>query len=200
MKNILHIISSPRGEDSFSIKLGNAIIEQLQDKFPGSIIKVHDLTKAPFAHLGTEHITAFYTWPEDRTAEHLAHLQQSENAVGEVLNADVIVIGVPIYNFNIHSTLKAWVDHLVRVGQTVRFGKDGPEGLIRNKKAYLAICSKGIYSTDVMRQYDFAEPYLRHILKYLGITDVEVLRVEGSNIPAEQSMALQQTMSVFSVI
>jgi FMN-dependent NADH-azoreductase len=98
-----------------------------------------------------------------------------------------------------HSTLKAWIDHIVRSGRTIRFDENGPEGLVHNKKVYLASCSKGVYSMGIMKQFDFVEPYFRHILNYLGITDVEVLRVEGSNIPAEQSETLQQTMAAFSV-
>ena len=200
MKKILHIISSPRGEASFSIKLGQAIIEKLQTANPQSTVKVHDLTKAPFAHLGQAQLIGFFTRPENRTTENMADIRQSEEAVNEVLEADIIVIGVPVYNFSIHSTLKAWIDQIVRVGRTVRFSADGVEGLVKNKKVYLAISSKGIYSEGEMKEFDFVEPYLRHILKYIGMTDIEVLRVEGTSVPAEQHIALQRTIANFITV
>lgn len=199
MKKILHIISSPRGDASFSIKLGAAIIKKLQTVNPQSSVKVHDLTKAPFAHLGQAQLNAFFTRPESRTAENTTDIRASEEAVDELLEADIIVISVPVYNFHIHSTLKAWIDHIVRGGRTILFGENGPEGLVKDKKVYLAISSKGIYSAGMMKEFDFVEPYLRHILKFLGMTDVEVLRVEGSSVPAEQNIALEQTMTTFLV-
>jgi len=198
MKKILHIISSPRGEASFSTKLGRAIIEKLQATNPQYTVKIHDLTKEPFAHLGQAQLNAFFTRPENRTAENLADIRQSEEAINEVLEADIIVISVPVYNFNIHSTLKAWIDHIVRGGRTIRFGADGTEGLVKNKKVYLAISSKGIYSEGEMKEFDFVEPYLKHVLKFIGITDIEVLRVEGSSLPAAQSIALERTMANFN--
>jgi FMN-dependent NADH-azoreductase len=197
MERILHIISSPRGEASFSTKLGQAIIEKLQAANPRRTVKIHDLTKVPFAHLGQAHLNAFFTRPENRTAENTADIRQSEEAINEVLEADIIVISVPVYNFNIHSTLKAWIDHIVRGGRTIRFGENGTEGLVKNKKVYLAISSKGIYSEGQMKEFDFVEPYLRHILKFLGMTDVEILRVEGSSVPAVQNIALERTMASF---
>ena len=198
MGKILHIISSPRGEASFSTKLGQGIIQKLQTTDPQRTVKVHDLTKEPFAHLGQAQLNAFFTRPENRTAENLADIRQSEEAINEVLKADIIVISVPVYNFNIHSTLKAWIDHIVRGGRTIKFGADGTEGLVKNKKVYLAISSKGIYSEGEMKEFDFVEPYLKHVLKFIGITDIEVLRVEGSSLPAAQIIALERTMANFN--
>lgn len=198
MKKILHIISSPRGEASFSIKLGQAIVGKLEAAYPENTLKIHDLTKAPFAHLGKAQLNAFFTRPENRTAENLSDLRQSEEAISELFEADIIVIGVPVYNMNIHSTLKAWIDHIVRAGLTVRFNENGAEGLVKDKKVYLAISSGWKYSEGEMKKFDFVEPYLRFILNLIGITDIEVIRVEGSSVPAEQSIALEQTMANFT--
>src|SRR4051794_40297103 len=108
MTNILHIISSPRTGYSFSTKLGNAIVKKLIAAYPESNVVTHDLTVQPFPHLAQRHLTTFFTRPEKRTEENLDALKDSENAIGEVKQADIIVISIPVYNFNIHSSLKAW--------------------------------------------------------------------------------------------
>jgi FMN-dependent NADH-azoreductase len=162
-------------------------------------VHVHDLTKAPFAHLSQSHLAAFFTRPENRTPVHAADIRQSEEAINELFAADIIVISVPVYNFNIHSTLKAWIDHIVRGGRTIRFGAGGPEGLVKNKKVYLAISSKGVYSEGPMKEFDFVVPYLKYTLGFLGMTDVEVIRIEGSSVPAEQTIALDRTMTNFVI-
>ncbi|HEY5746861.1 MAG TPA: NAD(P)H-dependent oxidoreductase [Chryseolinea sp.] len=197
MKNILHIISSPRGEASYSTKLGRGIIEKIKAG-EAVIVRTHDLTEKPFEHLAQYHLSAFFTRPHEHTVEQQHDIQQSEQAISELLSADIIIISVPVYNFNIHSTLKAWIDHIVRVGRTVRFNKNMVEGLVRGKKVYLAIASKGVYSEGGMKQFDFVEPYLRHILGYLGMTDMQVLRVEGSSVPTEQQIALESTLKNFN--
>lgn len=198
MKKILHIISSPRGEASYSTKLGRAIIEKLQDIDQQLQLKVHDLTLGPFEHLGQTHLLAFFTRPEHRTPVHAANVRQSEEAINEMLEADTIVISVPVYNFHIHSTLKAWIDHIVRGGRTIKFGENGVEGLVKNKKVYLAISSKGVYTEGPMKQLDFVEPYLRYVLGYMGMNDITVLRLEGSSLPVEQQIALERIMADFN--
>jgi FMN-dependent NADH-azoreductase len=199
MKNILHIISSPRGDASFSTKLGNALIGKLQAEYPESRVHVHDLTRAPFDHMGQHHLEAFFTRPENRTETHIVNIRQSEKAVDELFAADIIVIIVPVFNFNIHSTLKAWIDNIVRVGRTVIFGPAGPEGLLKNKKVYLAISSRSVFSDGPMKDFDFVAPYLKYILGFLGLTDVDVVRVEGSSDPAEQTLALARALNEFEV-
>lgn len=109
-----------------------------------------------------------------------------------MFEADIIVIGVPIYNFNIPSALKAWLDHLVRAGKTFSYQTGRPEGLVKDKKVYLAIASGGVYSDGPMKSYDFAEPYLRAVLGFIGITDITTFRVEGTNVPDLKETALQK--------
>ncbi|MCQ6959552.1 FMN-dependent NADH-azoreductase [Mucilaginibacter aquariorum] len=124
------------------------------------------------------------------------YADQSEEAMSELLEADIIVISVPVYNF--HSTLKAWIDHIVRGGRTIKFDENGVEGLVKSKKIYLAISSKGVYSEVPMKQFDFVKPYLRYVLGYMGMTDVTVLRVEDSSLPDEQQMALERILADFT--
>src|SRR6267378_1360043 len=155
MKKILNIISSVMGENSFSNKLSNALLEQLLSVYPGSIVRTHDLTKRPFPHLEESHFTAFYTPEGTRTEENREAVAHSDQAISEIMESDIIVIGVPLYNFAIPSTLKAWIDHIIRAGVTFRYSDKGlPEGLIKNKKVYLAIASGGVYSEGPMKSFD----------------------------------------------
>ena len=189
---ILHLISSPRGAASFSIKLGNAVIEKLQAANPDSTLKVHNLTQTPFPHLEEAHLNSFFTPLESRTAEMSEAVKHSDEAIAELQDADIIVIGVPMYNFSIHSTLKAWIDHIARAGITFQYTANGSEGLVKNKKVYLAISSGGVYSEGAMKVYDFTEPYLRTFLGFIGITDITAFRVEGVNQPHLKDTALEK--------
>ena len=192
MKKILHIISSPRGAASFSIKLGNAIIEKIQAKYPGSTVQETDLVKKQFPHLEEAHLTSFFTPAEIRTPENLEAIKHSDEAIQEIMDADIIVIGAPVYNFNIHSVLKAWIDHIVRPGISFKYDENGAEGLIKGKKVYIALTSGGIYSEGPMKPFDFIEPYLKHMLGFIGMTDITMFRVEGTNIPGIQDTALEK--------
>jgi len=196
---ILHLISSPRGEASFSIKLGNALVEKLQTANPESTVKVHNLVKHPFPHLEEVHLNSFFTPVESRTPELLEAVKHSDDAIAEIMDANTIIIGVPMYNFSIHSTLKAWIDHIARAGVTFRYTESGPEGLVKNKKVYLAIATGGVYSEGAMKAYDFTEPYLRSVLGFLGMTDITAYRVEGVNMPQFKDNALDKALSSIEI-
>ena len=196
---ILHLTSSPRGAASFSIKLGNAVVEKLQQAHPGSSVKVHDLTKTAFPHLEEVHLNSFFTPAESRSPELVEAVKHSDAAIAELRNADAIVIGAPMYNFNIHSTLKAWIDHISRANETFSYSEKGPEGLIKNKKIYLAISSGGVYTDGPMKGYDFIEPYLKAFLGFLGMTDITVFRAEGLNIPELKDNALDKAIESIAV-
>jgi len=192
MKKILHIISSPRGAASMSIKLGNAVIKKIKETYPGATVHEHNLARKLFPHLEEAHLAAFFTPAENRSADNVEAIRHSDEAVAELQNADIIVIDVPFYNFGIPSTLKAWIDHIARAGITFKYGENGPEGLIKGKKVYLAIASGGIYSEGPMKAYDFATPYLKSVLGFLGMADVSVFRVEGVSMPVVQDTALEK--------
>lgn len=192
MKRILNIVSSPGKENSFSVRLSNAVVTKLQAAYPGSTVQTRNLALNPFPHLEESHITSFFTPEEYRTEAQNTALRHSDQAIKEVMDADIIVIGVPMYNFGIPSNLKAWIDHIVRQGLTFTFTEKGPEGLLKNKKVYLAIATGGIYSEGPMKIYDFTESYLRTILAFIGITDVSVFRAEGMAVPGMQETALQK--------
>ena len=196
---ILHLISSPRGAASFSIKLSNAIVEKLQAKNADSTVKVHSLVNTPFPHLEEAHLNSFFTPAESRSPEQAEAVKHSDEAIAELFDADAIVIGAPMYNFGIPSTLKAWIDHIARAGITFKYGENGPEGLVKNKKVYLAISTGGVYSERPMKVYDFTEPYLRAVLGFLGMTDVTAFRVEGVNMPDLKDSALEKAIEKITI-
>lgn len=183
MKKILNIVSSAKGNNSFSIKLSNAIIDKLLAAYPDSQVKTHDLTANPLPHLHENQLNAFFTPEEKRTDSHKELVSYSEQAIQDLKEADFVVIGVPLYNFSIPSSLKAWIDNVVRAGITFSYADGAPKGLVTNKKVYLAMASGGIYSDGPMKQYDFAEPFLRFILSFIGLNNITTFRVEGTSLP-----------------
>ena len=195
MKKILHIISSPRNGASFSIKLGNAIIEKIKAAHPGSTVKETNLVTKHFPHLEEAHLTSFFTPPDSRTPESIEAVRHSDEAIKEIMEADILVIGAPLYNFAIHSSLKAWLDHIVRAGITFRYDGNGPEGLVKGKKAYIAMTSGAVYSEGPMQPHDYVVPYLKWILGFIGITDITVQRIEGTAIPGIQDTAVEKGLS-----
>jgi FMN-dependent NADH-azoreductase len=199
MKKILSIISSPRGSASASIQLAQALTDQLVAAYPGSMVKTTDLTKKNFPHLEESHITSFFTPPDQHTAKDKEAIRHSDEAIKEIVEADTIIIGAPMYNFSIHSTLKAWLDHIVRKGLTFSYSEKGPEGLIKGKKVYLILSTGGIFSEGAWKAHDFVEPYLRFILGFIGLTDITVFRVEGLAIPAIKDTAMEKAIAGISL-
>ncbi|MES2826502.1 MAG: NAD(P)H-dependent oxidoreductase [Bacteroidota bacterium] len=194
MKNILHLISSPRGTDSFSIKLGKAIIDKLLSKDPDSSVEVVDLLESNVPHLNTGHLRSFFTPVEDLTPEDQDAIRYSDAAINQLMSADVIVIGAPLYNFGVPSTLKAWIDHIARAGKTFRYNEHGAEGLVKGKKVYVAMSSGAVYSEEPWKAYDFVTPYLTAMLGFLGMTDLTIFRVEGVNISGIKDDALEKAI------
>ena len=193
MKKILHIISSPRsGAASNSTQLGNKIIADLQEHYPGSTVRVNNVVEQDYAHLSNLHIEGYQLTPDNKTPEHRNIILPSDNAVDELNDADIIVISLPVYNFQLPSALKAWIDHIVRAGRTFTYQTGFPEGLLLNKKVYLAIASNAVYSDGPMKAYDFAEPYLRFILGFIGLKDITTFRVEGLGMAGTKEIALQK--------
>jgi FMN-dependent NADH-azoreductase len=199
MKNILHIVSSPRGQESNSTRLGTNIIEKLLKQYPGSKVTVNDVVEKRYEPIQEVHVVA-YRLPEDQqsTEQRLA-LRDSDDAVAEMLEADVIVISIPLYNFAIPAALKSWVDHVVRAGKTFSYQTGRPEGLLHNKKVYLAIASNGVYSDGPMKPMDYAEPYLRFILGFMGLNDITTYRIEGSGIPGVKENAVEKGLQSVTV-
>jgi FMN-dependent NADH-azoreductase len=199
MKKILNIQSSPRGKASFSIQLADAIVSKIMAAYPGSAVDTIDLVKADFPHLEEAHLTSFFTPVEKHTLADRVAIRHSDENIHAIKEADILVIGAPMYNFAIHSTLKAWIDHIVRAGQTFTHSDKGAEGLVKGKKVYVAMASGGIYSEGPWKGMDFVEPYLRSILGFIGLTDITFVRVEGLNVPGVKDGALEKAIASIKI-
>ena len=198
MKNILLIESSPRGNDSYSHQAARSIVNELLARNPGGKVVERNLGENPPPHVGLPFITGMYAPPEHRTAEQVKALVLSDTLIDEVFSADTIVVAVPMHNFAPPSTLKAWIDHVARAGRTFSYGANGPEGLLKGKHAIVVLASGGVYTNGRAKPFDFTEPYLRTVLGFLGITDVDVVRVDGvanSAIGPEKALASARTQS-----
>lgn len=194
MTKVLHIISSTRGDSSLTRKLGAEIVEKIKASEPAAVVNELNLSENPFPHLENEQINSFFTPPEHRTPEQIELIRRSDEAVAQLFDADVIVIGAPMYNFGITSSLKAYFDHIARARVTFQYTENGSEGLCTGKKAYIAVGSAGIFDNDKMRAFDFATPYIKHFLWFVGIADVTVFRIEGTAIPGMQETAFEKAL------
>lgn len=184
MKQLLHVMSSPKTKNSASRQLGQIVIEKIKEIYPDSKVTEYDLATNKTAHLDEDHIEAFFTPAEIQTEAHKQSLVQSDLAIQDLLKADIIVIEAPMYNWNIPSTLKACFDQIARAKLTFQYTGEGllPKGLLKNKKAYIVTSSGGIYSEGELEPYDFTTTYVRFFLQLLGIKIVNVFRVEGQAI------------------
>lgn len=194
-KKILNIITSIKGDASFSNKLSNAVLEKLKKEYPASEVKTFDLSKTPLPYLNEVQLSAFYTPEEAHTTDQSESVKLSDDAIKDLLEADIIVIGVPMYNFGIPALLKGWIDQVARAGKTFSYDENGPKGLISGKKVFLSVASGAVFSDGPYKSYDFAEPYLRVVLGFLGITDVTTFRVEGTSIPDFADSALPNALA-----
>ena len=186
---LLHIDSSILGPQSASREIGAAWVNAWRDQHPETEVQYRDLARAPLAHLSGE-IFAARAEPDAARDPALQHaIDEDRTALDEFLRADVIVIGAPMYNFSIPSQLKAWIDRIVVAGKTFRYSPDGPHGLAAGKKVVLVTSRGGEYSTAPAAAMDFQETYLRGVLGFLGITDVQVIRAEGLSLGAEKREA-----------
>lgn len=193
---ILHIITSPAGETSFSTKLGNAVLEKLLVENPGSTVNVRNLAIQPLPHYDVSYLHSLYVPSVNQTPELADIAQISDTVIAELVESDVVVIGVPMYNFGIPSTLKSWVDFVCQPGKTFSYNEKGEvQGLLTNKKVYLAIASGNVYTREELRIHDHTENYLRTVLGwFLGITEITAIRVDGIAIPVLKESALEKSI------
>jgi FMN-dependent NADH-azoreductase len=195
MKHILHIMSSIQGKESYSIKLGQTIVGKIQEKYPDNTLQELNLANIDIPHLNSQTLGKLFSPANLLTEEDKGSIRFSDDFVKQLLAADIIVIGAPLYNFTIPSTLKAWIDFITRPGITFGYGEDGrPNGLVTGKKVYVAMSSGGIYSEGPGKANDFVVPYLQAFLGFLGMTDLTAFRAEGLKVPEVKETAMKKAI------
>ncbi|MGD9476797.1 UNVERIFIED_ORG: FMN-dependent NADH-azoreductase [Roseateles sp. XES5] len=186
--NILHIDSGILGDHSVSRRLTAAVAAQLKAEQAKATVTYRDLVANPLPHLSGAHLMAANAKPEDVDSEIAADVAENQVVLDEFLAADTVILGVPMYNFSLPSQLKAWIDRIAVAGKTFRYTAEGPEGLAKGKKVIIVSTRGGHYSAGPAAAMDHQESYLRAVLGFLGVTDVEVVRAEGLNLSADSKI------------
>ena len=184
MPNILRIDTSARRTGSITRDLTDRVVAHL-----GGIITTRDLTTA-LPQIDETWVAANFTAADQRNDEQRTTLALSDTLISELNAADTVVIGVPIYNFSVPAALKAWIDLIARAGVTFKYAENGPVGLLENKRAILVVASGGVPAGSEM---DFATGYLRHVLGFVGITDVQIIAADQMAQNPEQTLANAHT-------
>ena len=176
MKTLLQLNSSLYSRDGESSRLAERFVAGWRAANPGATMIERDLARDPVPHLTAERFAAFVAKPSERTEEQQATVHYSDALISELQKADVIVLGLPLYNFGVPSALKAYFDHVARAGVTFKYTESGSVGLLKGKKAYVFAARGGLYAGT---SADTQTPYIRQFLGFLGIDDVELVYAEG---------------------
>ncbi len=183
---LLQLKTSLFANQGQSSQLSDAFVAAWQASRPGSTVTVRDFASDPVPHLDGAGFQAFLTSPAERTAEQAAKVAYSDTLIAELQAADVLVIGLPMYNLGIPSTLKAWIDHVARAGITFRYTAEGPQGLLAGKQAYVFATRGGRYAGTA---FDTQSDFVRNFLGFIGISDVQFVYAEGLNMGEESKTA-----------
>ena len=174
--NILQINSSAKSDGSQSTRLASKLVERLRIDNPKATLTVRDLSRTPHPVLDEAALQALFTPADQRTAEHSARVALDDALIAELQAADIVVLGVPMYNFGVPAQLKNWIDAIARVQVTFRYTANGPEGLLKHKKVFVVLTRGGLYRNTPS---DTQVPYLKTIFRFLGLTDVQFVYAEG---------------------
>jgi len=186
VKTLLQIRSSIFSDGGESSRLAERFVSAWREANRDGTVVVRDLARSPVPHLDAARFGAFLAKPGERTEAQQAVVDYSDALIGELEAADVVVLGLPMYNFGIPSTLKAYFDHIARVGVTFRYTEKGPVGLLTGKRVYVFAARGGLYAGT---PNDTQTPYVRHFLGFLGMSDVEFVYAEGLAIGPESKEA-----------
>lgn len=171
---ILQIKSSVFNGQGQSSRLATEFVTQLRDRNPGVQVRERDLVAEAIPHLDAARSAALFSKPGERSPEQEAVVAYSDTLIAELRDADVLVLGLPMYNFGIPSQLKAWFDHIARAGVTFKYTDKGAVGLVTGKKAYVFAARGGVYG-----EQDFQTQFVRQFLGFIGITEVQFVYAEG---------------------
>jgi len=182
MSTLLRLDTSILGDNSVSRCLLDELETRLRNVLGPLAVVYRDFNSEPVPHLDAQWLQALTTAPEDRSSEQQRQADYSDNLVSELQSAEILLIGLPMYNFSVPSMLKAWNDHVARAGVTFEYSESGPRGLLENKKAYLVATMGGQHEPE---ETDYLRPYMKQFLGFLGITDIEFVTASGLNLGAE---------------
>lgn len=199
MTKILAIDSSVSGAGSVSRLLVEETVKHLSVQAPAATVTYRDLGAAPVPHLTTDTLAGVRGTPS--TDQELAARALSDELIEELRSVDTIVIGAPMYNFSVPTSLRAWFDYVLRAGETFRYSEAGPEGLLPGKRAIVIESRGGLYSEGPAQVLDFQEPYVRQLLGFMGVTDVTFIRAEKIGFGAEaREIAIAEAVASISEI
>lgn len=180
--NILQINSSARSSGSQSTQLASGIVERLVSQIPEASVTVRDLASNPHPMQDEATLQALFTSKEQRTPEQAERIALDDALIAEIQQADILVLGVPMYNFGVPAQLKHWIDAIARAGVTFRYTENGPIGLLQDKQVFAALTRGGLHKDTPA---DTIVPYLRTVLGFLGMQDVRMIFAEGLAMGAE---------------
>lgn len=190
MSTLLQLNTSLFAESGQSSRLAQDFVRSWQAHHPQGQVVLRDLASQPLPHLDAERFGAFLAKPEAYTPEQAAIVAQSDALIAELKRADVIVLGLPLYNFGVPSTLKAWIDHIARAGVTFRYTDNGPEGLVGGRKLYVFAARGGRY---LGTEADTQTGFIKSFFNFIGIDDIEFVYAEGLNMgEVPRQLALEQ--------
>ncbi len=191
MTKVLVVQSSALSENSNTRHITGKLLARLNRD--GELdVTTRDLAQDQLPHITEQTLGAFFTPPEQRSSEQNDIVALSDSLVAELMATDVLIIGAPMYNFSVPSTLKAYFDHIARAGMTFKYTETGPVGLLENKKAYVVTATGGVHAGTAS---DFVGPYLTTFLGFLGIKDIEMLAVEGMSMPDMKEASIGQVLA-----
>lgn len=183
MTKILRIQTGGDLKSSATRRIGQEVIDGLERIHPTHEVVVRDLVNDPVPHIGADFVGSMFSGNDSDA------LALSNRLIEELFASDIIVLESPMYNFSIPSALKAWIDHVVRARKTFRITAQGVEGMLEGKKVILVLGSGAVYSEGHFKPLDFQEPYLRAMLGFIGLTDLETIRIEGLNMGPDAAAA-----------
>lgn len=187
---LLQINASLHQGQGQSTRMAEGFVAAYRERHPGTELVIRDLAGDAVPHLDARRFGAFLAPAQERTPEQQAVVAYSDALIDELRAADVVVLGLPMYNFGVPSQLKSYFDHIARAGVTFRYTANGPEGLLKNKKAYVFAARGGLYAGTPL---DTQTGYVRDFLRFIGIEDVEFVYAEGLAIsPETKTRALEQ--------
>lgn len=200
MSNILVINSSASGDASVSRHLVDEAVAKLRAADPAAQVVFRDVGENPVPHLTADSVAALRRGESANDAQREA-VELSDALIAEITQADTIVIGAPMYNFGMASTLKAWFDYVLRAGRTFRYTEAGPEGLLQGKRAIVVLSRGGLYSSGPAKVMDSQEPHLRGLLGFVGVTDVSIVYAEKLAFgPEDRDLAVAEAQTTLGTL